>query len=113
MISEVYEAFRSAGVSDDKARAAAEALSAEQLATKADVAKLETTLTAEIARLEKTLTAEITKLEKTLNAEIVRVEKVSQGDIAKVEKELMVIKWMLGVVIAAVVLPLIKAFVPS
>ena len=41
MISEVYDAFRSAGVPEDKARAAAEALSEEQLATKTDIANLE------------------------------------------------------------------------
>ena len=66
MISEVYVAFRSAGVPEDKARAAAEALSEEQLPTKTDIAKL--------------------------------------------EKELLVIKWMLGLVIVAVVIPLLKPF---
>lgn len=40
MISEVYDAFRAAGVPDDKARAAAEALSSENLATKADINEL-------------------------------------------------------------------------
>jgi len=65
-ISVVYDAFRSAGVPEDKARAAAEALSEDQLATKADISKL--------------------------------------------EKELLVIKWMLGLVIVAVVIPLIKPF---
>ncbi|MFU1907767.1 hypothetical protein ACLQ81_17085, partial [Bordetella avium] len=40
MISEVYEAFRAAGVPEDKARKAAEAMSAETLATKTDVAIL-------------------------------------------------------------------------
>jgi hypothetical protein len=53
MISEVYDAFRSAGVPEDKARAAAEALSEDQLATKADIAKLERVTTAEIAKIEK------------------------------------------------------------
>jgi hypothetical protein len=66
MISEVYDAFRSAGVPEDKARAAAEALSEDQLATK--------------------------------------------SDIAKVEKEIIVMKWMLGLVIVAVVIPLLKPF---
>ncbi len=66
MISEVYDAFRSAGVPEDKARAAAEALSEDQLATKADISKL--------------------------------------------EKELLAIEWMLGLVIVAVVIPLIKPF---
>ncbi len=43
MISEVYEAFRVAGVPEDKARQAAEALSAENLATKADIYELKAT----------------------------------------------------------------------
>ena len=43
MISEVYDAVRAAGVPDDKARAAAEALSSENLATKADINGLKTT----------------------------------------------------------------------
>jgi hypothetical protein len=77
MISEVYEAFRSVGVSEDKARAAAEARSEEQLATKADISRLEQVLKADINRLE---------------------------------KELLVIKWMTGLVIAAVVIPLIRQF---
>jgi hypothetical protein len=69
MVSEVYEAFRSVGVPEDKARAAAEALSEDQLATKADIARL--------------------------------------------EKELIVIKWMLGLVVVAVVIPLLKTLIIS
>ena len=64
MISEVYTAFRRAGVSEDDAKAAAEALSAESLATKDDMKKL--------------------------------------------EKELLIIKWMVGLVIVVDVLPLLK-----
>jgi hypothetical protein len=45
MISEVYEAFRAAGVPEDKARLAAEALSSESLATKSDIARLDKELT--------------------------------------------------------------------
>jgi len=97
MISEVYDALRSACVPDDKARAAAEALSADQLATKSDIARLEQVTKAEIARLEQTTTAEITKF-----------ERATTGQIAKLEKEIVVIKWMLGLVIVAVVIPLLK-----
>ena len=43
MISEVYDAFRSAGVPEDKARQAAEALAAENLATKSDINELKAT----------------------------------------------------------------------
>jgi hypothetical protein len=44
VISEVYEAFRAAGVDDDKARKAAEALPAESLATKTDIAEVKAEL---------------------------------------------------------------------
>lgn len=64
MISEVYAAFRAAGVDEEHARKAAEALSNEALATKSDV--------------------------------------------ARIERELLVIKWMQGVVVAATVIPLFK-----
>ncbi len=42
MISEVYKAFIVAGVPEDDAREAAEALSAENLATKSDLQRLGT-----------------------------------------------------------------------
>lgn len=44
MISEVYEAFRAANVPEDKARRAAEALSAENLATTTDASEIKATL---------------------------------------------------------------------
>ena len=65
MISEVYSAFRTAGVPEEEARKAAEALSAENLATK--------------------------------------------NDIADVKRELTVVKRMLGIVIAAQVLPILRS----
>ena len=65
IISEVYSAFRTAGVPEEEARKAAEALSAESLATK--------------------------------------------NDIVDVKRELTVVKWLLGIVIAAQVLPLLRS----
>ena len=65
IISEVYSAFRTAGVPEEEARKAAEALSAENLATK--------------------------------------------NDIADVKRELTIVKWMLGIVIAAQVLPILRS----
>ena len=65
MISEVYSAFRTAGVPEEEARKAAEALSAKSLATK--------------------------------------------HDIVDVKRALTVVKWLLGVVIAAQVLPLLRS----
>ncbi len=65
MISEIYTALLDAGVTEEKARLAAEALSAENLATKQDVNEL--------------------------------------------KGEVRLLKWMLGIVIAAQVVPLLKA----
>ena len=41
MVAEVYEAFISVGIKAEKAKAAAEALSSEQLATRVDIIKIE------------------------------------------------------------------------
>ena len=68
---EIYDAFRAAGVPDDKARAAAEAISEEHLATKGDVGQLE-------KRFD------------------------------RVDRDILLMKWMLGIVIAAQVIPLVK-----
>lgn len=75
MISEVYSAFRKAGVPEEDARLAAEALSAENLATKEDIRKLDLAI---------------------------------KKDIQKLDKELLIIKWMLGLVIVIQVIPLLK-----
>lgn len=68
---EIYDAFRAAGVPDEKARAAAEAISEEHLATKGDVGQLE-------KRFD------------------------------RVDRDILLMKWMLGIVIAAQVIPLVK-----
>jgi hypothetical protein len=67
MISEVYVAFKKAGVPEDDARMAAEALSAKSLATKDDIKKL--------------------------------------------DKELSIIKWMLGLVIAIQIIPILRSLI--
>ncbi len=41
MVTELYDALRSAGAPEGKARAAAQAMSEESLATKTDIARLE------------------------------------------------------------------------
>ena len=54
MVTEVYEAFLSAGAPDDKAKAAAAAIPiARDLATKQDIAELRAELTHDIADLKK------------------------------------------------------------
>ena len=72
MITEVYRAFVKAGVPEQDAMAAAEALTAENLATKKDINE---------ARL----------------------------DIHRLDKKMAVVQWMLGIIIAAQVLPLFQA----
>ena len=72
MIAEVYRAFVKAGVPEQDAMTAAEALLAENLATKKDI---------DAARL----------------------------DIHRLDKKMAVVQWMLGIVIAAQVLPLLQA----
>ena len=72
MIAEVYRAFVKAGVPEQDAMAAAEALAVENLATKKDIDE---------ARL----------------------------DIHRLDKKMAVVQWMLGIVIAAQVLPLFQA----
>lgn len=90
MISEVYSAFRTAGVPEQDARKAAEALSSENLATKNDITEVKQ----EITEVDQRLTGSITEV---------------RNDIAQLQRETAVVKWMLGIVIAAQVLPLLKA----
>lgn len=76
MIIAVYQAFRSIGIDEEKAQKAAQAISAESVATKGD-----------LVGLEKRLSDQYTQL----------------------DKEIHVMKWMLAIVVAAMVLPLLKS----
>ena len=75
MISEVYSAFKTAGVPEQEAKQAAEALSAENLATKDTVAEVKQELTSQIGELKRMMS---------------------------------VMQWMLGLVLLAVVLPILR-----
>ena len=97
MISEVYSAFRTAGVPEQDARKAAEALSSENLATKNDITEVKQ----EITEVDQRLTGNITEVRNDI-AQL-------RNDIAQLQREMAVVKWMLGIVIAAQVLPLLKA----
>ena len=79
MISEVYEAFISAGVKKEKAKAAAIALSQE---SKADSQTIKSDLKDDIKE--------------------VKIQ------IQKLVKELAIVKWMLGIVIVAVIIPIVR-----
>lgn len=72
MITEVYTAFKKAGVPEDALRAA-EALSNVQTASKADIAHV-------------------------------------REDMVKLEKELIVIKWMVGLVLSGIIALILKTF---
>jgi len=71
MNAEMYDALIAAGAPEDKARAAAVAMSEESLATKGDIARVENRLTA-------------------------------------IEGKITLLQWMLALVIAATVIPLIR-----
>ena len=111
MISEVYSAFRTAGVPEQDARKAAEALSSENLATKNDITGVKQEITEvkqEITEVKQDITEvkqKITEVDQRLTGNITEV----RNDIVQLQREMAVVKWMLGIVIAAQVLPLLKA----
>ena len=91
MIAELYEALVDAGASEGKAKEAAQVLSTENLATKGDIAELDTKLS---------------ELDQRLSPKI-----------AKLDRDMAVMKWMLGTtmagvafILAAVVSMVIKIF---
>ena len=91
MIAELYEALIDAGASEGKAKEAAQVLSTENLATKGDIAKLDTKLS---------------ELDQRLSPKVV-----------KLDRDMAVMKWMLGTtmagvafILAAVVSMVIKIF---
>ena len=95
MIAELYEALVDAGASEGKAKEAAQVLSTENLATKGDIAELDTKLSGQIAKLDQRLSPKVVKL----------------------ERDMAVMKWMLGTtmagiafILAAVVSMVIKIF---
>ena len=119
MISEVYSAFRTAGVPEQEARKAAEALSAENLATKNDVAEVKQALSSDIAEVRQELANSIAEvrqelansiaeIRQELASSIAKVRQELTSEISEVKREVAVVKWMLGIVIIAVVLPLLK-----
>ena len=108
MISEVYSAFRTAGVPEQEARKAAEALSAENLATKNDVAEVKQALSSDIAEVRQELANSIAEVRQELASSIAKVRQELTSEISEVKREVAVVKWMLGIVIIAVVLPLLK-----
>ncbi|HEX4599248.1 MAG TPA: hypothetical protein VH278_15770 [Burkholderiaceae bacterium] len=110
---DIFEAFRAAGVPDDKARGAVEAINglidrryalhAEQLATRGDVAVIR----AEIVDVRAALGAEIVGARAELGAEIVGVRAELRAEIAGVRTEIAdakseLIRWCVGSIFSAV-----------
>ena len=91
MISELYEALVDAGATEEKAREAAVALSAENLNSKDTIAEVKAELAGDIAGLDEKLSGRITALDEKLS-----------GKIAILDKKMAVMQWMLGTTLAGV-----------
>ncbi len=129
------EALEQSGFTSEQAKGAAKALNntvGEELATKADLAQLGSELRTEMAESSTELRAEMAQLGTELRAEIneLRVEMAEtraelRAEIAETRTELRaemaatraelkgdikLIRWILGVIVIAVVIPLIRDF---
>ena len=92
MITEVYEAFRKVGIPDPEAKQAAEALSAENVSTKADINGAEKSLMAYISEVEKRLgeriSQEITDLDDKFSRRITDLDDKLSERIADLDSKL-------------------------
>ena len=128
MITEVYEAFRKVGIPDPEAKHAAEALSAENVSTKADIngaeKRLGERISREVAALDDKLSLRINDLDEKLSEKISREvasldekfsdrmtaldEKFSReladvkASIAKQDRKMAVMQWMMATTIAGI-----------
>ena len=127
MISEVYNAFLAGGTPEAEARKAAEALSSENLSTKGDIAGVKEELTRDIAEVKEELTRKIAEVKEELIGRIAGVEQKLTGkiaaveerlnhkidglrsDIVKLDRDMAVMKSLLLIILAAQVIPLLKA----
>ena len=121
MIAELYEALVDAGASEGKAKEAARVLSTENLATKRDIAELDTKLSGQIAELDQRLSGQITELDQRLSGQITELDQRLSGQIVKLdeklspkivklERDMAVMKWMLGAALAGIA-PILVAVV--
>jgi len=99
------EKLRAAGVSEAQAKAQAEVLvfamadvMDQQLATKADILRLERETKTDIAGLDRSVKAEFKEV---------------RADIARLERDLFLIKWMMGILIAGVMAIALKSYFPG
>ena len=106
MISELYEALINAGATEEKAREAAQALSAENLNSKDTIAEVKAELAGDIAGLDEKLSGKITELDQRLSGEIAETRK----DIHKLQLDVAVLKWMVGATLTGVAAIIVKLF---
>ena len=106
MISELYEALINAGATEEKAREAAVALSAENLNSKDTIAEVKAELAGDIAELDQKLSGKITELDQRLSGEIAGVKK----DLAELDKKMAVMQWMMGATLTGVAAIIVKLF---
>ena len=133
MISEVYSAFKTAGVPEQEARQAAEALSAENLATRSVLAEDKRDLSGHIVGAEQRLSDKVDAVDQKLSDKIAAVkqeltdkiaaveqklpDKIADGqqqlsaEISEVRRIVSVIRWILGFVIVAVSLPILREII--
>ena len=95
MISELYEALINAGASEEKAREAAQALSAENLNSKDTIAEVKAELAGDIAGLDEKLSGEIAE---------------TRQDIHKLQLDVAVLRWMMGATLTGVAAIIVKLF---
>lgn len=80
------------------------------LATKADIASLQAGTKTDIAALQAATKADMVSLQAKLEADMVSLQAKLELDMASLKSEMLVLKWMVGLVIAVEVLPLLKVF---
>ena len=149
MISEVYSPFKTAGVPEQEAQQAAEAMSAENLATRKafaedkrdlsngiagaeqrlsgeiaavrqEVVTVEQRLSdkiaairQEVATVEQKLSDKIAAVEQKLSDKIADGQKQLSAEISEVRRIMSVIRWMLGFMLFAMALPILREIIAA
>ena len=118
MISEVYSAFKIAGVPEQEAKQAAEAMSAENLAARNALAEDKRDLSDDIAGVEQRLSdkiaavrQEVVAVEQKLSDRIAAVRQQVSVEIGEVRRIMSVIRWMLGFMLVAMALPILRGII--
>jgi hypothetical protein len=105
MVTEVYQALVDAGASEEKARAAAEAIpDMSDLADKNDVAQFRSELKQDIAELRSELKQDIAELRSELKQDIAELRSELKQDIVGLKADLYKHMWLMqGATILAIV----------